>query len=155
VPDMTALRAGLRRMLATVRERRPDAKLEGFSIQEMRRGLAEVLIGYRVDPQVGPTIAVGAGGVLAEIYRDVAVAMAPVSVETARSMIEQVRGLAPLRGYRNLPKGDLEALAKAISAWSSLAQLPASRISDAELNPVIVGAEGHGVAAVDALIVRR
>jgi len=154
VADMTALQAGLRQMRDTVRQRRPDARLEGFAIQEMRRGLAEVLIGYRVDPQIGPTIAVGVGGVLAEIYRDVALALAPVSVDGARAMIEQVRGLTTIRGYRNLPRGDLQSLAKAISAWSALAQVAGGRITEAELNPLIVGAEGQGVVAVDALIVR-
>ena len=155
IADITALQTGLRQMRDTVRQRRPDARLEGFAIQEMRRGLAEVLIGYRVDPQIGPTIAVGVGGVLAEIYRDVAVALAPVSVDDARAMIGEVRGLAPIRGYRNLPRGDLDALAKAISAWSALAQIPGSRIAEAELNPVVVGGEGQGVVAVDALIIRR
>jgi acyl-CoA synthetase (NDP forming) len=154
VTDVKALQAGLRKMRETVTQRRPEAKLEGFAIQEMGRGLAEVLVGYRVDAQVGPTIAVGVGGVLAEIYRDVAVALAPVSIEGARAMIGQVRGLAPIRGYRNLPQGDLTALAKAISAWSALATIPGSRITEAELNPLIVAADGQGIAAVDALIVR-
>lgn len=154
VADVATLRAGLRQMRDTVKQRRPDARLEGFAIQEMRRGLAEVLVGYRVDPRVGPTITVGVGGVLAEIYRDVVVALAPISVDGARAMIEQVRGLAPLRGYRNLPEGDLQALAQAVSAWSRLAQLPGSRITEAELNPLIVGKKDQGVIAVDALIVR-
>jgi hypothetical protein len=154
IADVKALQDAVRQMRETVRERRPNAKLEGFEIQEMRRGLAEVLVGYRVDAQIGPTIAVGVGGVLAEIYRDVAVALAPVTVEGARAMIEQVRGLAPIRGYRNLPKGDLQALAQAISAWSNLALVAGSRVTEAELNPLIVGAEGKGIAAVDALIVR-
>ena len=154
VADIGALRTGLRQIRDTVKQRRPDARLEGFAIQEMRRGLAEVLVGYRVDPRVGPTITVGVGGVLAEIYRDVVVALAPVSVDRAHVMIEQVRGLAPLRGYRNLPQGDLAALANAVSAWSRLAQLPDSRITEAELNPLIVGKQGRGVVAVDALIVR-
>jgi acyl-CoA synthetase (NDP forming) len=154
ISDMNALRAGLRTMRETVRQRRPHASLEGFEVQEMRRGLAEVLIGYRFDPQIGPTITVGVGGVLAEIYRDVVVALAPVSVKSARSMIEQVRGLAPIRGYRNMPQGDINALAKVISAWSQLAQIPGSKITDAELNPLIVGKDGEGVVAVDALVVR-
>jgi hypothetical protein len=93
--------------------------------------------------------------VLAEIYCDIAVALAPVDVARARAMIEEVRGLAPLRGYRNLPEGDLDALATAISAWSALALIPGSRVSEAELNPLIVGVKGDGVVAVDALIVRR
>lgn len=154
IADMNALRTGLRQMRDTVKQHRPDARLEGFAIQEMRSGLAEVLVGYRVDPRIGPTIVVGVGGVLAEIYRDVVVALAPVSVGGARVMIDQLRGLAPLRGYRNLPQGDLPALAKAISAWSRLAQLPDSRITEAELNPLIIGGKDQGVVAVDALIVR-
>jgi hypothetical protein len=96
---------------------------------------------------------VGVGGVLAEIYRDAVVALAPVSVDRAHAMIGQLRGLAPLRGYRNLPEGDLSALAKVISAWSRLAQLPESGISEAELNPLIIGRKGEGVVAVDALFV--
>jgi acyl-CoA synthetase (NDP forming) len=153
VADIAALRAGMVQMRNTVIQRRPDARLEGFSIQEMRTGLGEVLVGYRVDPRIGPTIVVGVGGILAEIYRDAVVALAPVSVDRAHAMINQLRGLAPLRGYRNLPEGDLPALAKAISIWSRLAQLPDSGIAEAELNPLIVGKKGEGVVAVDALLV--
>ena len=80
--------------------------------------------------------------------------MAPVTVKAARDMIEKVRGLAPIRGYRNLPGGDVDALARAITAWSTLAMLPGSNITEAELNPLVVGAEGQGVVAVDALLIR-
>jgi len=155
VANPSTLREALQRMLKTVSERKPKARIDGFAIQEMKRGLAEVLVGYRLDPQVGPIIVVGAGGVLAEIYRDIAVALAPVTVEGACSLLRKVRGLAPILGYRNLPKGDVSALAKAVSAWSTLAQIPNSEIQEAELNPVIVGCEGEGVFAVDALIVRK
>lgn len=155
VADEKSLRQTLRAMRDTVRERRPQARLDGFSIQEMRSGIAEVLLGYRLDAHVGPTIAVGVGGVLAEIYRDVALALAPVSIEGARKLIEKVRGLAPIRGYRNLPAGDIEALAAAVAAWSSLANVPGSRIVEAELNPLLVGRDGQGAAAVDALIIRQ
>jgi acetate---CoA ligase (ADP-forming) len=151
--DMAALHDALTQMRSTVGERRPDATLEGFLIQEMRAGLAEVLVGYRLDPRIGPTIVVGVGGVLAEIYRDAVVALAPVSIDRAHAMIDQLRGLAPLRGYRNLPEGDLPALAKAISAWSRLAQLPDSGIAEAELNPLIIGEKGQGAVAVDALLI--
>jgi acyl-CoA synthetase (NDP forming) len=155
VVDIAALRTGLVQMRDTVTQRRPDARLEGFAIQEMRNGLGEVLVGYRVDPRIGPTIVVGVGGVLAEIYRDAVVALAPVSVDRAYAMINRLRGLAPLRGYRNLPEGDLPALAKTISAWSRLAQLPESGIAEAELNPLIIGRKGEGVVAVDVLLVPR
>jgi len=70
-------------------------------------------------------------------------------------MIEEVTGLAPIRGYRGMPKGDLDALAKAIAALSELARLPVSapQIAEAEINPLIVRPDGDGVVAVDGLIV--
>jgi acyl-CoA synthetase (NDP forming) len=154
VLDIKTLASALSSIRETVHKHRPDAKLDGFIVQEMHSGVAEVLLGYRVDSHVGPTIAVGVGGVLAEIYRDVVVAVAPVSIDAARELIGKVRGFAPIRGYRNLPTGDIEALARVIAAWSSLAAIPQSRIVEAELNPLLVDVVGKGAAAVDALIVR-
>ena len=96
----------------------PNAKLEGFLVQKMERGLAEVILGFRRDPLVGPTITVGLGGVLAEIYKDAATRLAPVDEAEARQMIGEVKGLATIRGYRNLPLGDVGALARTIAAFS-------------------------------------
>src|SRR5262249_22148355 len=123
---------------------KPDAVL----VQRMMKGLAEVIVGYRNDAIVGPLVLVGAGGTLAELYEDVALALAPVSEAEALSMIEQVKGLAVLRGYRNLPRGDVNALARAIAALSRLSSLPS--IQEAEINPLMVGTDG--VLAVDALV---
>jgi acyl-CoA synthetase (NDP forming) len=120
-------------------------------VQKMESGLGEAIVGYRNDPVVGPLVLVGAGGILSEIYRDFAVRMAPVSVEEAAEMIAEVKGLAPLSGYRNLPRGDLDALARTVSAVSALARIP--EIAEAEINPLIV--KEHGVVAVDALVVRK
>jgi acetate---CoA ligase (ADP-forming) len=117
-------------------------------VQRMERGLAEVIVGYRNDPLVGPLVLVGAGGVLAELYRDYAVRCAPVSVAEAEAMISEVTGLAPIRGYRNLPRGDLVSLARVVSQVSSLALVP--DVSEAEINPLLV--RGDGVVAVDALV---
>src|SRR5439155_27273597 len=82
-------------------------------VQRMERGLAEAIVGYRDDPVVGPLVLVGAGGTLAELYKDFAVALAPVSPDEALRMIEKVKGLAVILGYRNLPRGDVKALARA------------------------------------------
>lgn len=122
-------------------------------VQRMERGLAEAIVGYRDDPVVGPLVLLGAGGTLAEIYRDFALACAPVSEAEALAMIEQVKGLAPIRGYRNLPKGDLAALARAVSALSRLALLAGRPVAEAEINPLIVKREG--VVAVDARLARK
>ena len=78
--------------------------------------------------------------------------MAPVDSATAREMINEVRGLAPIRGYRNMPKGDLDALAGAVAAVSRLAAIERPCILEAEINPLCVAKAGGGVLAVDALI---
>ena len=100
-------------------------RITGFLVQPMARGLAEAIIGYRLDPTVGPVIALGAGGVLAELYRDVTLRLAPVTEDEAMDMIRSVKGLAPILGYRNLPRGHAPALARAVAAFSRLAGIPA------------------------------
>ena len=130
----------------------PDARLDGILVQPMVSGLAEVLVGYRRDPETGPVVVLGIGGVLAEIYGDATVRPAPVDTATAREMINEVRGLAPIRGYRNMPKGDLDALAEAVAAVSRLAAIERPCILEAEINPLCVAKAGGGVLAVDALI---
>jgi len=129
----------------------PVLKGESLLVQRMVKGLAEAIVGYRNDPVVGPIVLVGAGGTLAELYQDVALELAPVSEDEAMAMIERVKGLAVLRGYRNLPRGDVQALAKAVSAFSRLCS--EETIQEAEINPLIVGASG--VVAVDALLVTK
>jgi hypothetical protein len=121
-------------------------------VQPMVSGLGEVLIGYRVDRDVGPLVLVAAGGVFTEIYRDRSLRLAPVDLTTAHEMIAQVRGLAPLTGYRGLPAGDLAALAQAIVALSRLAVADGPAVLEAEINPMIVRPAGLGVVAVDALV---
>jgi acetate---CoA ligase (ADP-forming) len=143
--------AAAQRVLERVRAARPQARIEGVVAATMQEGLGEAILGYRLDPQVGPLVLVGAGGTLAELYDDVAVRLAPITLEEAREMIAEVRGFAPLRGYRNMPRGDLEALARAVVAHSQLAARP--EVLEAEINPLIVKAEG--VVGVDALVVSR
>jgi acyl-CoA synthetase (NDP forming) len=118
-------------------------------VQRMERGLAEAIVGYRDDPVVGPIVLVGAGGTLAELYRDFRVALAPVSVEEAEALIAGVKGLAVIRGYRKLPRGDVKALARAVAAFSQLSE----EIAEAEINPLIV--KDEGVVAVDVRVVRK
>ena len=135
-----------------MRAHAPTAKLDGFLIQKMERGLAEVIVGFRRDPLVGPTVTVGLGGVLAEIYKDAATRLAPVDEAEARQMVDEVKGLATIRGYRNLPKGDVTALARAIAALSTLAHEAFADVAEAEINPLLVKRDGEGVVAVDGLV---
>ncbi|HEV7391053.1 MAG TPA: acetate--CoA ligase family protein, partial [Burkholderiales bacterium] len=148
-----ALQAAARDILTRVRSKHPQAKIEGILVQRMEKGIAELILGYKRDPQVGPVVVLGVGGVLAEIYHDFAVRLAPVSVEGAARMIDEVKGLAVIRGYRGMPRGDLAALALAVSAFSQIAFIDS--VAEAEINPLIVRREGEGVVAVDGLIVKK
>ena len=138
-----------------VKAHAPNARLDGFLVQKMERGLAEVILGFRRDPLVGPTITVGLGGVLAEIYNDASTRLAPVSEVEAGEMIAEVKGLATVRGYRNLPKGDVSALARTIAAFSGLAHGAFADVTEAEINPLLIKPDGQGVVAVDGLVVLK
>ena len=152
IADAAALKQAATDIFTRVRAKHPQAKLNGILVQRMERGLAEVIVGYKCDPQVGPLVVIGVGGVLAEIYHDFAMRLAPVTADAAMAMIEEVKGLAVIRGYRGMPRGDCAALAQAVAAFSQLAAF--DDIAEAEINPLIVRKEGEGVVAVDGLIVR-
>jgi acyl-CoA synthetase (NDP forming) len=126
---------------------------ERVLVQRMEHGLAEAIVGYRDDAVVGPMVLVGTGGTLAELYKDFAIALAPVTDTEAQELIGKVKGLAVIRGYRNLPSGDVAALARAVSALSRLALVPGRPVREAEVNPLIVKAQG--VVALDARIVLK
>jgi acyl-CoA synthetase (NDP forming) len=153
IGDADALRNAAREILQRVRGKYPAATIDGILVQRMEKGLAELILGFKRDPQVGPVVVLGIGGILAEIYKDFAVRLAPVSVEHANAMIDEVKGLAVIRGYRGMPEGDRQALARAVSAFSQLAFV--ENVMEAEVNPLIVKRTGEGVVAVDGLIVRN
>ncbi len=150
VADGDALLAAIRKIAATVAERSPGARVARVLVQPMVSGLGEVLLGYRVDRDVGALIMVAAGGVLTEIARDRSLRLAPIDLATAHEMIAEVRSLIALAGYRGRPAGDLNALAHAMVALSRLAD--DANIAEAEINPLIVREAGQGVIAVDALV---
>jgi acyl-CoA synthetase (NDP forming) len=149
VPDGDALLAVIRQMRETVKAHTgitPDRVL----VAPMASGVGEALVGYRVDREAGPLIMVAAGGLFTEIYRDRSLRLAPVDLPTAHAMMSEVKAFATLKGFRGKPAGDLDALAEAIVALSQLAVQNDPAIAEAEINPLIVRADG--VVAVDALI---
>jgi len=150
---VASVRHEAERMLEDARTKFPAARIDGVLVQRMEHGIAEVIVGYRRDPEVGPVVLLGAGGTAAELRRSFCMRIAPVTIAQAEAMIDEVRDLAVLRGYRNLPRADCDALASAIHALSLLALLDARIVSEAEINPLIVKAEGEGVVAVDGLVV--
>jgi acyl-CoA synthetase (NDP forming) len=139
-------------LLAAIAKIREATKVDRVLVQPMLSGLGEVLIGYRLDADVGPLVMLAAGGILAEIHRDRSLRLAPVDLAEAQAMIGEVAALKALAGYRGKPAGDLDALAKALVALSQLAIADGPAAAEAEVNPLIVRPKGEGVVAVDALV---
>ncbi len=112
-------------------------------------GGIEVLLGARFDPEYGPQVLVGLGGVLVEVVQDVASAPAPLDVAGALALLRKLRLFPLLQGYRSRPRADLEALAAAVAALSRLAHDLGPRLVELDINPLIVLPAGQGVVAVD------
>ncbi len=135
------------------RARAAGGPVLGLLVQRMLRPVAVLLVGGRVDPDFGPVIVVGGGGMLVELYKDAAVRLAPVSQETAREMIAETRAAALLGGWRGRPAGDVTAVARAVVRLSEFVSDFQDEISEVEINPLAV--LERGVAALDCVIVPR
>ncbi len=152
--DAEAVRLAAHAMAERLAREHPQASLDGFLIQEMVDGV-EMLLGVREDPQFGPMLAVGLGGVAVEVLRDVAVRLLPIDDETARDMLRSLRG-APLLGvFRGRAARDVDALVRAMTGLSRVFMAARDSFSDIEVNPLIVRAVGEGVRAVDVRAVPR
>jgi acetyltransferase len=136
-----------RAMLERARRERPQARLAGLLLQPMVPGGRELLVGAVRDPQFGPMVVVGFGGIYVEVLDDTATRLAPVTPTEAREMLAELRMAPVLRGVRGEPGVDLPALAGAISRFSLLAT-DLSALAEIELNPLVASADG--VVAVDA-----
>jgi acyl-CoA synthetase (NDP forming) len=152
VADGEQLRDAVSEITASVGEHVPGVTVERVLVQQMVRGVAEVLLGYEDDASVGPVVMLAAGGVLAELFKDRALRVAPVDLSEAHAMISEVVALKAVAGYRGLPEGDLDALAHAIVAMSRLGEETGRAVLEAEANPMMILPAGQGVVAVDALV---
>lgn len=148
VKSRDALVGAAKRIKRDVEASHPDVVVDRLLLAPLVQHLGEALIGLMCDPQVGPVVTLAPGGILTEIYGDKSVRLAPVDRPIAEEMIAEIRGFAPLRGYRNLPQGDLASLAEAVVGFSRLAE--EAGLVDAEVNPVFIWEDG--VVAVDALV---
>ena len=115
----------------------------------------EIIIGTMLDKTFGPMIMVGLGGITTELFRDVIYRPAPVSATEACAMLIELKAAPLLSGFRGAAKADIPALSQLISQVSALAAAYRDRISEIEINPVLVHPEGQGVTIVDALVVRK
>lgn len=129
-----------------------EARIDGALVAEMARGV-EVLVGVVNDPSFGPAVALGLGGVAAEVLKDVVYRIAPFDVETAREMIGELRAAPLLHGYRGAPAADVDALADLLGKVSALAWSLRDSLAELDVNPVFVAPRGQGVVAADALAI--
>ena len=123
---------------------------EGVLVQEMARGEAELILGARHEPGLGPMVLVGAGGVLAELLADTALAPAPLRPEDAAAMLRGLRIWPVLDGARGRPALDAAAAVDALVRLSWLAADLGERLVELDLNPLLLRAAGGGAVAVDA-----
>jgi acetate---CoA ligase (ADP-forming) len=144
-----------RELLDGARRHRPDAAIQGVLVAPMAKKGVEIIIGTLRDATFGAMVMVGLGGITTELFRDVIYRPAPVSPTEAAAMLGELKAAPLLQGFRGAVKADAPALAKLISEVSLLAARLGEKISEIELNPVLVHAEGEGVTIVDALVVKR
>jgi acetyltransferase len=136
------------RMLEAVARRQPGARLDGVLVQAMAGGpAAELLLGLVRDPQFGPLVVVGFGGIFVEVLDDTATRLAPVDAGEARAMLDELRMAPALRGARGRPAADLDALAGVVSRFSRIA-VDAPDLLELEINPLLAGP--GGARALDA-----
>ena len=149
------VRDGYSGVLAAAKRYSPTARIDGVLVQPMAAPGREVILGINRDPTWGPLLMVGLGGVLVEAIGDAALATVPLDNATAHALIARLKGAQVLGPYRGGPPADVDALAGLVVRLSQFAADFADDISQIDLNPILVHANGKGVTVVDALIVKR
>ncbi|MEW6200690.1 MAG: acetate--CoA ligase family protein [bacterium] len=151
IKNLKELRAAYRELDEIRHTKCPDDKTSSIFLQDMTSGGVEVLVGGRQDPHFGPVIVFGSGGVAVEVFKVIAIRLAPVSRQEAREMIAETRGSMLLEGFRGSPPRDISALTDVICKVSELiCAFP--EINELDINPLIVLPQGRGCIAVDVRI---
>jgi acyl-CoA synthetase (NDP forming) len=148
-----AVRQAFARVTANARQHAPDARIDGVLVAPMVSNGVELIAGVSSDPVFGPVVMVGFGGIYAEILKDVAVQVAPVSEDEALRMIRGLRMFPLLDGARGQPKADVAAAARTVARLSEFACRHAGDVAEIDMNPILVKPEGEGVLVLDALMV--
>jgi acyl-CoA synthetase (NDP forming) len=139
-------------MLATVQQAQPEAKLGDVLVSRMAPPGLEVIVGMNRDPQFGPIILFGLGGIMVEIFQDVSLRLLPFSRDDALGMIREIKGYGLISGYRGQPPVDEEALTDCLLSVAQMAENH-PKIVEIDLNPVM--AYPDGILVVDARIIEE
>jgi len=137
-------------IVENVRKYKPNARILGVNVQEMAPPSTEVIVGAIKDPQFGPTIMFGLGGIFVEVLKDVTFRIAPITEEDAKEMISEIKAYPILRGFRGAPPADIEAITKILVNTSKLV-MEHQEIKELDLNPIMV--YKSGAKTVDARII--
>jgi len=146
----TEVKEAYNKILSNVEKHKPDAKITGVLVQEMAPTSTEVIVGSIKDPQFGPALMFGLGGIFVEILKDVTFRIAPITEADAKEMITEVKGYPILKGYRNQPPADTDAIVKILLNTSRLV-MDHMEIKELDLNPILVYEKG--AKTVDARII--
>jgi len=139
-------------IIRSVKEYMPEARIEGIEVQQMVKGVQEVIIGVKKDIQFGHLIMFGLGGIFVEVLKDVTFGIVPVDRNEALEMIKEIRSYRLLTGFRKLPEADITAIAETIVRVSKLCEnFP--EIKELDINPLIAKEKNKGVVMVDARII--
>jgi acyl-CoA synthetase (NDP forming) len=128
---------------------------EAVLVQETAPEGEEVIVGFTQDPQFGPVVLFGLGGIFVEVLKDISLRVAPLTRRDAEEMIREVKAFPLLDGARGRPRADQGALVELLLNVCRLAMDLRERVTELDLNPVRVLPEGRGVVVLDALIVRK
>jgi acetyltransferase len=150
-----AVEAAYDRIVANALAYRPEAHIEGVLVQEMISDGLETIAGMSKDPDFGPTIVFGLGGIFVELLRDVAVRQVPLNRWDAREIVREVRSYPVLEGVRGQSRRDILAVEDIILKLSRLAADLGDLIEEIDLNPLMVLADGAGAKVVDALVILK
>jgi acetyl-CoA synthetase (ADP-forming) len=144
------VRNAYKQILRNVKRHKRDAKIAGILIQEMAPSSTEIIVGAIKDPQFGPALMFGLGGIFVEVLKDVTFRIAPITKDEACEMITEVKAYPLLRGYRNMPPADVEAIVNILLNASRLI-MDHQEIKELDLNPIMVYKKG--AKTVDARII--
>lgn len=139
-------------ILASVKRHVPRARIDGVLVQKMMPAGLEMVVSAIDDPDFGPLVVIGLGGIYVEMLRDVVFEPVPIGPNEALGMIERLNGVAVLHGLRGAPPSDIGALADLVVSLARLLVDARGQIAEIEFNPVMVYPAGQGLAAVDVLI---
>ncbi len=146
----TEVRTAYNEILGNVKKHKPKAKIIGILVQEMAPESTEVIVGATKDPQFGPALMFGLGGIFVEVLKDVTFRIAPISKSDAREMITEVKAYPILKGYRGQPPADVETIVNILLNTSKLV-MEHQKIKELDLNPIMVYKKG--AKTVDARII--